>query len=204
MFERSKLNPRDTARSQYPKQNHEGAKVRDQKNPRSSRSLTASAFVYLRAFASSWLILGCFRRREVQSVGRNLAGGIVADHAIRAFFLLFVLCAATPQTVQVPADHATAILGAPVAGPDGKDLGRIIDVLVDGTGQPRAAVIDFGGFLGMGARHIAVSWTNLHFTPTAPDKMTITLDLSADQIKAAPAYTDTKPAAVVVARPAPK
>jgi len=137
-------------------------------------------------------------------VGRDLAGGIVADHAIRAFFLLFVLCAAAPQTVQIPPDHATAILGAPVAGPDGKDLGRIIDVLVDGTGQPRAAVIDFGGFLGMGARHIAVSWANLHFTPTAPDKMTITLDLSADQIKAAPAYTDTKPAAVVVARPAPK
>jgi len=122
----------------------------------------------------------------------------------KSFLLLFVLCAATPQTEQVPPDHAAAILGAPVAGPDGKDLGRIIDVLVDGAGKPRAAVIDFGGFLGMGARHIAVSWTNLHFTPDAPAGMRITLDLSADQIKAAPAYMETKPAAVVVAKPASK
>jgi hypothetical protein len=119
--------------------------------------------------------------------------------------LAFALCAAaSPQTEQVPPDHAAGVLDAPVAGPDGKDLGRIIDVLVDGTGKPRAAVIDFGGFLGMGARHIAVSWSNLHFLPTAPDGMKITLDLSADQIKAAPAYMETKPAAVVVAKSAPK
>ncbi len=119
--------------------------------------------------------------------------------------MALALCAAAaPQTEQVPPDHAAGILGAAVAGPDGKDLGRIIDVLVDSTGKPRAAVIDFGGFLGMGARHIAVSWTDLHFTPAAPDGMKISLDLSADQIKAAPAYMDTKPAAVVVAKPAPK
>jgi len=123
----------------------------------------------------------------------------------KSFLLLYLLCAAAaPSTEQVPPDHAAGILGAPVAGPDGKDLGHIIDVLVDATGKPRAAVIDFGGFLGMGARHIAVSWTNLHFTPAPSNDMKITLDLSADQIKATPAYTDAKPAAVVVAKPAPK
>jgi hypothetical protein len=124
---------------------------------------------------------------------------------MKSFLLLCLLCAAAaPQTEQVPPDHAAGILGAPVAGPDGKDLGRIIDVLVDGTGKPRAAVIDFGGFLGMGARHIAVSWAELHFSPAAPDGMKVTLDLSADQIKAAPAYAPAKPAAVVVAKPASK
>jgi hypothetical protein len=118
--------------------------------------------------------------------------------------LAVCLAAAPPHTEQVPPERASGILGAAVQGPDGKDLGRIIDVLVDDTGKPRAAVIDFGGFFGMGTRHVAVSWTDLHFSPAAPAGMTIKLDLSADQIKAAPAYADAKPAAVVVAKPAPK
>jgi hypothetical protein len=124
----------------------------------------------------------------------------------KSFLLLsFLLCAAAPtHTEQVPPERASGILGAAVLGPDGKDLGRIIDVLVDDTGKPRAAVIDFGGFFGMGTRHVAVSWGDLHFSPAAANGMTIKLDLSADQIKAAPAYADAKPAAVVVAKPAPK
>jgi hypothetical protein len=105
------------------------------------------------------------------------------------------------HTEQVPPERASGILGAAVTGPDGQDLGRIIDVLVDDTGKPRAAVIDFGGFLGMGSRKVAVSWSNLHFSPASANGMLIKLDLTADQIKAAPAYADSKPAAVVVAKP---
>jgi hypothetical protein len=108
------------------------------------------------------------------------------------------------HTEQVPPERASGILGAAVTGPDGQDLGRIIDVLVDDSGKPRAAVIDFGGFFGMGSRKVAVSWSNLHFSPASANGMLIKLDLTADQIKAAPAYADSKPAAVVVAKPAPK
>jgi hypothetical protein len=117
--------------------------------------------------------------------------------------LLLLAAAPTPQpahTEQVPPDRAVAILGATVTGPDQNDIGRIIDVLVDGTGKPRAAVIDFGGFFGVGSRKVAVSWTNLNFAPTAKTGGQISLDLTADQIKAAPEYHDTTPAAVVTAR----
>ena len=44
-------------------------------------------------------------------------------------------------------------------------MGRIVDVLVDRRGQVRAAIIDFGGFLGVGSRKIAVDWSALHFPP---------------------------------------
>src|SRR6266849_2785320 len=37
------------------------------------------------------------------------------------------------------------------------------DVLVDRSGIVRAAVIDFGGFLGVGSRKIVVDWNALHF-----------------------------------------
>lgn len=54
-----------------------------------------------------------------------------------------------------------------MSGPDDKNVGRIVDVLVDDQGQPRAAVVDLGGFLGIGNRRIAVVWRALHFVPEA-------------------------------------
>jgi len=103
----------------------------------------------------------------------------------------------------LPINEAAGIMGRPVRGVDGKDLGRIIDVIVDQNGQARAAVIDFGGFLGLGNRKIAVDWSSLHFSPgnqTAP----VTLALTPDQIKAAPEYREVgKAPPAVVTPPAP-
>jgi hypothetical protein len=56
--------------------------------------------------------------------------------------------------------------------------------------------------MGVGSRKIAVQWSALHFSP-GDAKHPITLDLTPDQIKAAPEYKDVaKPAPVVVAAPA--
>lgn len=111
-----------------------------------------------------------------------------------------ILAQAPPpgQVERVPPTEAAPVLGSPVAAPDGKTLGRLVDVLVDATGTPEAGVIDFGGFMGVGARKIAVHWSALHFNP-ANAKQPITLELTADQIKAAPEYRyPTKPAPVIV------
>ena len=40
-------------------------------------------------------------------------------------------------------------------------MGRIVDVIVNRSGQVRAAIIDFGGFLGVGSRKVAVEWSAL-------------------------------------------
>jgi hypothetical protein len=111
---------------------------------------------------------------------------------------LLILAQAPGQVEQMPPQEAFAVLGGPVAAPDGKTIGRLVDVLVDGAGMPQAAVIDFGGFMGVGARKVAVHWSTLHFSP-ADVKQPITLDLTADQIKGAPEYRNPgKPASVVV------
>jgi hypothetical protein len=98
----------------------------------------------------------------------------------------------------VAPDQAFSILGKKVHGPDGKDVfGSIIDILVDDQGQPRAAVVDFGGFLGVGSRKIAVDWQLLKFQP-ADAAAPIVLDLDRKQIQDAPEYKDpTQPAEVV-------
>jgi PRC-barrel domain len=88
------------------------------------------------------------------------------------------------------------VLGKEVRSIAGEDMGRIVDILVDGSGQIRAAVIDFGGFLGVGSRRIVVDSNALHFAPSRkPDR--ITADLTRDQVKAAPEYKEGKPVVVI-------
>jgi hypothetical protein len=82
-----------------------------------------------------------------------------------------------------------SILGKRVQGPKGEDMGRVVDVLADDTGQVRVAIIDFGGFLGVGARRIAVDWPLLRFIPNGHDPVLV-LSLSAAQLRAAPEYKD--------------
>jgi hypothetical protein len=92
-----------------------------------------------------------------------------------------------------------AVLGQPVAGPDGKQIGRLTDVLVNAAGVPEAAVIDFGGFMGVGSRNVAVHWSTLRFHPGAGGNH-IAITLTPAEIGAAPQYKGTqRPAPVVVA-----
>jgi PRC-barrel domain len=125
-------------------------------------------------------------------------------HRGTLFALLLTAAAPAASEVQhVPPEQAVPVLGHAVMDTEGKEIGRLVDVLVDDQGQPEAAVIDFGGFLGVGNRKIAVEWSAIHFAPADP-KQAITLTLTPDQIKAAPEYKNVaKPAPVVVATPAP-
>ena len=77
-----------------------------------------------------------------------------------------------------------------------ENMGRIIDIIVDRTGVPRAAVIDFGGFLGVGSRKIAVDWSAMRFA-LKDERSSITVELTRDQVKAAPEYQEGKPITVL-------
>src|SRR5262252_3846502 len=64
------------------------------------------------------------------------------------------------------------------------------DVVVDREGRPRAAIIDFGGFLGVGSRKIAVDWGVLKFAHDKDKGDVITVELTRDQVKAAPEFKE--------------
>jgi hypothetical protein len=107
-----------------------------------------------------------------------------------------------PQNIQlIYHGDATSILGKKVQGPAGEDMGRVVDILVDSEGQPRAAVIDFGGFLGVGSRKIAVDWRLLQFRPT-DRKSPMQLAVTRPEVQAAPEYKEKNEPAQVVAPPA--
>jgi hypothetical protein len=91
---------------------------------------------------------------------------------------------------------ASPILGKSVRSSAGEDMGRIVDVIVSRDGQIHAAIIDFGGFLGIGIRKIAVDWNALNFAPVGKPG-TITLELTRNQVRLAPEYKRGVPVVVV-------
>jgi hypothetical protein len=104
---------------------------------------------------------------------------------------------ATPEVTVLSKHEVEGVLGREVRGPTDENMGHIVDVLVDRSGRVRAAIIDFGGFLGVGSRKIAVEWNALHFPAPGKPGGRITLDLNRDQVSAAPAYQDGKPVVIL-------
>ena len=103
----------------------------------------------------------------------------------------------TPEITVLNKHEVEGVLGRDVRSAADEDMGRIVDVLVDRAGQVRAAIIDFGGFLGVGSRRIAVDWNALHFPQPGKPGERIALDLTRDQVKAAPEYRDGKPVVIL-------
>ena len=102
-----------------------------------------------------------------------------------------------PSVTIIGAREAHGVLGRDVRSPTDEDMGHIVDVIVDRAGLVRAAVIDFGGFLGVGSRKIVVDWNALHFAHVADKGDSITLELTKEQVNAAPEYKEDQPIVVL-------
>jgi len=102
-----------------------------------------------------------------------------------------------PSVTVIGARDAHGILGREVRSAANEDMGRIVDVIVDREGAVRAAVIDFGGFLGVGSRKIVVDWNALHFGSVSSKSDSITLELTKQQVTAAPEYKEDTPLIVL-------
>jgi len=99
-----------------------------------------------------------------------------------------------PATV-VDGEQLESVLGIKALSVTGDDMGRIDDIIVDRSGQIRAAIIDFGGFLGVGSRKIAVDWRSLHFDPKKAG--TVVVNLTKDQLRVAPVYKPAEPVVMI-------
>ena len=80
---------------------------------------------------------------------------------------------------------ASELIGMKVQGSDGKKLGKIRDLVIGPKGDVRYAVLDFGGFLGIGDKYFAVPWDALQRTANGK---TIALDTTKRDLKKAPGF----------------
>jgi sporulation protein YlmC with PRC-barrel domain len=81
---------------------------------------------------------------------------------------------------------ASELLKMKVQGTDGKSLGSIRDLVIDPEeGDIEYAVLDFGGFVGIGDKYFAVPWEALQLDQS---KKKIVLDVSKKDLKQAPGF----------------
>ena len=104
-------------------------------------------------------------------------------------------------TVKPVLNVSQPVLGKKVHARDGEDLGRLVDILADPQGHIRLAIIEFGGFLGVGNRRIAVDWSLLKFQPNAPDAPVL-LDATRGELQRTPEYKDNGQPVALMAPPA--
>jgi hypothetical protein len=159
------------------------------------------------------------RNRQFYSVGQIRRGSVMVGRNIVRITTAFVVAASFSglptvaaadetgvQGQQRPLDRENAIsvrtqelesvLGSRVRTRNGRDEGHFIDVLVDSSGRVQAAVIEFGGFLGIGTRKIAIEWSALLFEHDG-GRTVLIADVTHEQLRAAPEY---KPDAPIVVR----
>jgi hypothetical protein len=104
--------------------------------------------------------------------------------------------AKTPGLIdQSQAGQLESLLGREVRTRAEGDSGRIIDLLTDRDGKLQAAVVEMGGFLGIGTRKIAVDWRAFSFD-TREQKSFVVLELNREQLRLAPEYTAREPVVV--------
>jgi hypothetical protein len=149
-------------------------------------ALTAAALVMLSAVSSADRLYegkapGATAQRISVPTGGNTPGGVVSP----------------PSVIVVDNQDVEGILGKEVRSIADENMGRIVEVIVDRSGQVRAAIIDFGGFLGVGSRKIAVDWNALHFPLAGDPRARITVELTQDQVRAAPDYKAGKPVVIL-------
>lgn len=79
------------------------------------------------------------------------------------------------------------LIGTDVVTSTDEKLGSISDVIVERDGSIVAAVIDVGGFLGIGAKPVAVSFDSLTPTPT-DNGQKIVVALTKEELNTAPEF----------------
>jgi len=93
---------------------------------------------------------------------------------------------------EVPTTEITAdeLLGTTVYGAGDENIGSIGDVILSESGEVEAVIIDFGGFLGIGAKPVAVSFAELNFLRDDTGNLVLRTSLTEAELEAAPEYDE--------------
>jgi len=85
--------------------------------------------------------------------------------------------------------RASTLVGKEVYGADDQSIGEVSDLVLEKDGGTRVALIDVGGFLGIGEKTVAVPFDELHFTQAENGvDSKVTVAMSQDQLEQMPTY----------------
>ncbi|WP_428664161.1 PRC-barrel domain-containing protein [Reyranella sp.] len=83
---------------------------------------------------------------------------------------------------------ANAVIGTKVRNDNKDTVGAVQDLYIDGQGAIKTVVVSVGGFLGIGAKDVAIKWSDLKQSRDGKSLVLMT-NLSKDELKALPDYT---------------
>jgi sporulation protein YlmC with PRC-barrel domain len=98
--------------------------------------------------------------------------------------------------------EAETVVGSPVRNTEGKDMGRVKNLLINlKDGKIAYAVVTRGGILGLGAKSIAVAWSDL---TVGRDEGKVVLTTNREVLEKAPRAEENKGASTKERMAAPQ
>jgi sporulation protein YlmC with PRC-barrel domain len=82
-------------------------------------------------------------------------------------------------------NQVSGMIGTNAVTANNEDIGEIENLLISPDGQVEAAIVEWGGFLGIGSRTAAVPWNELRLNE-AGDRVVI--DMTREEMEMLPAY----------------
>lgn len=96
----------------------------------------------------------------------------------------------TLEGVDMGAISADDLIGTTVYGANDENVGSVGDVILTQDGDVDAIIVDVGGFLGMGAKEVAIGMDNLEFMHDADGNMYVYTQFTEEQLEAQPEYDE--------------
>lgn len=84
--------------------------------------------------------------------------------------------------------RASKLIGTNVTNAANEPVGEINDIVLAKDGKVAAVIVGVGGFLGMGEREVAISYSGMKFAKDSNGRDVITVNATKDQLKAPPAW----------------
>jgi sporulation protein YlmC with PRC-barrel domain len=88
--------------------------------------------------------------------------------------------------------RASTLLGKEIFGPDDQSIGEVSDLVLQKDGETRAALIDVGGFLGVGEKEIAIPFDQIEVQQAQDQggEPRLTIAMSREELEQLPAFED--------------
>jgi sporulation protein YlmC with PRC-barrel domain len=86
---------------------------------------------------------------------------------------------------------ASDLLSQPVFSLEGKQIGKINDVVMTRNFESVVAVIGFGGFLGLGSKNIAIPVDRINIAEDGNEGIKLSINSTWEQLQAAPSFDRT-------------
>jgi len=88
--------------------------------------------------------------------------------------------------------RASTMIGQAVYAPDNKSIGTVADLVMQKDGNTRAALVDVGGFLGIGSKRVAIPFDQIKVVPDSQNNNAprLTVAMTRAELEQAPAWQD--------------